>query len=97
MMSNLSEVVDSLEYRVATLLSKYKDVKHKRVALEEELAVLQQENKQLREAVDISEQKIRTLKTANALLGSNEHKRETKLKINALVREIDACIATLAE
>lgn len=97
MMSSLSEVVDSLEYRVAALLSKYKDVKYKRVALEEELTVLQQENKQLREAVDKSEQKIRTLKTANALLGSNEHKRETKLKINALVREIDACIATLAE
>ncbi len=97
MVSNLSEVVGSLEYRVATLLSKYKDVKHKRVALEKELAVLQQENKQLQEAVDQSEQKIRTLKTANALLGSNEHKRETKLKINALVREIDACIASLAE
>lgn len=97
MMSSLSEVVDSLEYRVAALLSKYKDVKHKQIALEEELTVLQQENKQLREAVDKSEQNIRTLKTANTLLGSNEHKRETKLKINALVREIDACIASLAE
>lgn len=96
-MSTLSNVVDSLESRVAALLGKYEDVKQTRVALEKEITVLQQENKQLKEAVEVCEQKNRTLKTANALLGSNEYKRETKLKINALVREIDVCIATLAE
>ncbi|TVZ50878.1 hypothetical protein [Dokdonia sp. Hel_I_53] len=96
-MSTLSNVVDSLEYRIAALLEKYEDVRQTRVALEKQLTALQQENKQLKDAIDICEQKNRTLKTANALLGSNEYKRETKLKINALVREIDACIASLAE
>ena len=31
------------------------------------------------------------------MLGSNEYKRETKLKINELVREIDKCITQLSE
>jgi hypothetical protein len=31
------------------------------------------------------------------MLGSNKHKRETKLKINELVREIDKCITQLSE
>lgn len=96
-MSNLSEVVDFLEFRVAALLKKYEDVKQTRVLLEKEVTALQQENKQLKDVVIASEQKIKTLKTANALLGSNDYKRETKLKINSLVREIDECISNLAE
>jgi len=38
-----------------------------------------------------------TLKMANSLLGSDENKRETKLKINSLIREIDYCIAQLSD
>lgn len=96
-MSSLSEVVDSLEYKIAALLKQYKDVKQTRVELETELTALQQENLKLKEVLENREQKIKTLKTANALLGSNDYKRETKLKINSLVREIDACIASLVE
>ena len=96
-MSPLSEVVDSLETRIAALLKKYEDVKQMRVVLEHELTAMQQENTQLKDAIEAHQQQIKTLKTANALLGSNDFKRETKLKINALVREIDACIASLAE
>jgi hypothetical protein len=33
----------------------------------------------------------------NSLLGSDENKRETKLKINSLIREIDYCIAQLSD
>ncbi|MEB3347942.1 hypothetical protein U6A24_20875 [Aquimarina gracilis] len=43
------------------------------------------------------EEKFSALKNANAMLGSDEYKRETKLKINALIREIDMCIAQLSE
>jgi archaellum component FlaC len=38
-----------------------------------------------------------TLKIANSLLGSDENKRDTKLKINSLIREIDYCIAQLSD
>ncbi|MEY2701557.1 MAG: hypothetical protein RLY43_190, partial [Bacteroidota bacterium] len=43
------------------------------------------------------EQELESLKITNSLLGSEEYKRETKLKINALIREIDYCIAQLSE
>jgi hypothetical protein len=37
------------------------------------------------------------LKITNTLLGSTDNTRDTKLKINALIKEIDACIAYMAE
>ncbi len=43
------------------------------------------------------EEKYESLKIANSMLGSEENKRETKLKINALIREIDHCIVQLSE
>jgi hypothetical protein len=42
-------------------------------------------------------EKYESLKIANSLLGSDENNRETKLKINALIRDIDHCIAQLSE
>ncbi|MDA9640274.1 hypothetical protein N9S85_01720 [Flavobacteriaceae bacterium] len=38
-----------------------------------------------------------TLKFANSILGSDENKRETKLKINSLVKQIDDCISKLSD
>ena len=49
------------------------------------------------EEMDRLKKQYDTLKIANSLLGSEENKRETKLKINSLIREIDYCIAQLAE
>ena len=40
---------------------------------------------------------IESLKIVNSLLGSEENKRDTKLKINSLIREIDYCIAQLSD
>ena len=37
------------------------------------------------------------LKIINSLLGSEDFKKETKLKINSLVREIDHCISQLTQ
>jgi hypothetical protein len=36
-------------------------------------------------------------KLANSLLGSAENKRDTKIKINSLIREIDNCIKQLSD
>ena len=43
------------------------------------------------------EEKYESLKFANSILGSDESKREAKLKINTLIREIDHCISQLSE
>jgi hypothetical protein len=43
------------------------------------------------------EEKYNSLKMANTMLGSNTSKTEAKLKINTLIRELDVCIAKLAD
>ena len=65
--------------------------------LSEELAKTQEELLQQNEAISIWQEKYETLKMANSLLGSDENKRETKLKINALIRDIDHCIGQLSD
>ncbi len=96
-MSNLTEVVDSLEHRIGTLLKRYQAIKERHDLLEGTIAALDAENKKLKNSLEEKQQEFNTLKTANALLGSNDYKRETKLKINALIREIDACVVSLSE
>ena len=96
-MSNLIEVVDSLEHRINTLLKRYQAIKERNELLEGTIIALDGENKKLKGVIEDRQKEINTLKTANALLGSNEYKKETKLKINTLIREIDACMVSLSE
>ncbi len=96
-MSNLSEIVDSLENRIGKLLNKHEKLKRANAELEEELIVLKSKQQQFENEIEVWSEKYNSLKLANSMLGSDQHKRETKLKINALVREIDHCISQLSE
>ncbi|NJY63737.1 hypothetical protein HC174_13385 [Salinimicrobium sp. CDJ15-81-2] len=96
-MSDLTEIVDILEGRIVELLQKHKELEQKQQYLQEELTQLQAEKQELQNGLEASENRVQTLKAANALLGSNEYKKETKLKINGLIREIDQCIVHLSE
>lgn len=96
-MSALSEIVDALESKFQRLSQKMAALEQTNRELEDRVA--QQAGAINRQAHEIAELKQLndSLKTANTLLGSDDNKRETKLKINALIREIDYCIAQLAE
>lgn len=96
-MSDLTEIVDNLESRISELLRNYKDLEQKQQTLQDELINLRAEKQELLTSLEGSENRVQTLKAANALLGSNEYKKETKLKINSLIREIDQCIVHLSE
>ena len=96
-MSKLVETVDSLENKISKLLHKYEILKRQNRELEESLEIEKQNNQQLIVKISSLENQTQTLKAANAMLGSNEYKRETKLKINAMMRELDACITQLAD
>lgn len=96
-MSELPEIVDSLENRISKLLHKFDILKQSNDSLQQELSSVKTEYEQLEENLKISQDQIQTLKAANAMLGSADHKRETKLKINSLIREIDQCIVQLSE
>ena len=96
-MSEIAEIIDTLESRIQKLFQKIND--------------LEKLNDNLQQQVDKSEKTIatqsteiakiksqyETLKIASSLLGSEENKRDTKLKINSLIREIDYCIEQLAD
>ncbi|MDG3583444.1 MULTISPECIES: hypothetical protein [Galbibacter] len=96
-MSEIIEIVDSLENKIGQLLKKLKQQQEVNRQLKEELAVSKNENKDLALSVTQWEEKYESLKLANSMLGSNQSKTEAKLKINTLIREIDQCIAQLSE
>ncbi|WP_109301282.1 hypothetical protein [Aquimarina sp. AU474] len=96
-MSDLIEIVDSLENRISKLLHKYELMKQQTASLKDKIQELEAKSKLQDNQLKHWEEKFSALKNANAILGSDEYKRETKLKINALIREIDMCIAQLSE
>ena len=96
-MSDLSEIVDSLENRINKVLQKFEDLKTKNHQLEDELVSLRLQQSQYKDEIDEWRSTCDSLKLANSMLGSDEYKRDTKLKINALVREIDKCITQLSD
>ena len=96
----MSEIVDIVE----TLESKLKKIFQKMDNLEQANSDLNQKLEQSSivvrnqlEQIEALKTQYETLKLSNSLLGSDENKRETKLKINSLIREIDYCIAQLAD
>lgn len=96
-MGELVEIVDSLENKISKLLHKLELVNQANSKLKAEVQALEQKNQLTKNAVDEWEEKYNSLKLANSMLGSNTNKTEAKLKINTLIREIDHCIAQLAE
>lgn len=92
----LFEVVDSLENNVRKLLTQREELHQEKKNLETEVATLKAQKLQMEKTAEAWKVKFETLKHANSLLGSDQYKRETKLKINALIREIDYCIVQLS-
>ncbi|MCU0351400.1 MAG: hypothetical protein MUF43_11325 [Flavobacterium sp.] len=96
-MNELSELIDSLEVKFFKLNQKIVALEKKNLELQQllqETTVVA--NKQEKENAMLLNQ-LDNLKMVNSLLGSDENKRETKLKINSLIREIDYCIAQLSD
>ena len=96
-MSKIEDVVDSLENKISKVLHKLEVLKQTNAKISEELAIQQQKSIQQQEELSSWVEKHEALKMANSLLGSDENNRETKLKINTLIRDIDHCIAQLSE
>lgn len=95
-MSHIEDIVDSLENKISKILHKLEVLKQTNLKLKEELEVSRQNLQNQKMETSNWEEKYEALKMASSILGSDESKRETKLKINALIRDIDHCIAQLA-
>lgn len=96
-MSSITQVVNLVEDKLKTLLENYNFLKEENEFLYGKLAVLENQITKEKQNFNEIENKYQLLKIAKTIEGSKEDTRETKLKINALIREIDACITQLSE
>ena len=96
-MSEIAEIIDTLENRIKMLVSKLITLEHKIELLEQEKTTSVNTIQKQSDEIEVLKKQCETLRLTNALLGSDEYKRDTKLKINSLIREIDYCIAQLSD
>ena len=96
-MSSIIEQVDSLEDKISKLLVTYSQLTQDKASLEQEIKLLKEQQSRFSSEISELTTTCSTLKLANSMLGSDQYKRDTKLKINALVREIDQCITHLSQ
>ena len=96
-MSAIAEIIDTLENKVEKLFIKMKGLEKNNQDLTNELtktaSIIQTQSQE----IEALKTQYETLKVANTLLGSDDNKRDTKFKINSLIREIDYCIAQLSD
>ncbi len=91
----MKEQVVEIEKNVILLLNKLKDNYQLIQSLQSKLKELEFRNSNFIEEINLLKQKNKSLSFANSLLGSDENKRDTKDKINSLIKEIDTCLNKL--
>ncbi len=95
-MSKIESIVDALENKISKVLKRHEDLKLENTKLEKALEQSQSNLAAKDLELKAWQEKYDTLKMANTILGSDNDKRETKLKINTLIRDIDHCISQLS-
>jgi hypothetical protein len=96
-MSNTLEVIHLLEDKLKTLLSNYDFLKNENQILLQNNTILQHQLLEKGQKLIAQKKEFDVLKIAKTIEGSGTNTKDTKLKINALVREIDKCIVQLQE
>ncbi len=96
-MSKILEAIHLLDDRLKTLLANYEFLKEENEILLQNASKLQLQLNMNQQIIEDKNKDFELLKIAKTIDGSNNSTRETKLKINALIREIDKCIVQLSE
>jgi FtsZ-binding cell division protein ZapB len=96
-MSEIKEIVDSLEGKLKRLIGKIEKLELNIQVLKEKLQKSEETIHHQHGTLEVLQRQYESLKVASSLAGSDEYKRETKLKINSLIREIDHCITQLSD
>jgi chromosome segregation ATPase len=96
LMSEIADIVDTLEDKINKLFNKLEGLEKSSQDLQLELGKAATVIKRQSGEIEALQKQYDALKLVNSLLGSEENKRDTKLKINSLIREIDHCIKQLS-
>jgi cell shape-determining protein MreC len=97
MMSNTIEAIHLLEDKLENLLSNYEFLKNENEILLQSTTKLQHQLFKRDQLLAEQKKQYDLLKIAKTIDGSSSNTRDTKLKINTLIREIDKCIIQLHE
>ena len=88
-------IVNNIEIKLGKFIAKYEQVKQEKLMLQQEndvsVAALELKEK---EVLNLQE-KIKLMNISKSVDASKQEVKETRLKINEYVREIDKCIALL--
>lgn len=96
-MSNTVEAIHLLEDKLKGLLSNYEFLIKENEILLQSVSKLQHQVLEKEQLLEQQGKDFKLLKIAKTIEGSDHSTRDTKLKINALIREIDKCIVQLSE
>ena len=96
-MSEIVGIIDTLEKSIEQLFLKIEGLETTISEFKKQEVITAKIIAEQTTEIEAVTDKYQILKMASALLGSEQEKRETKLKINTLIRELDYCIAQLAD
>lgn len=96
-MSKIIEATNLLDDKLETLLETFTFLKEENEFLHQKRTDLETQLSEKDQQLKEKEESYQLLKIAKTIEGSKENKRETKLKINALIRDIDKCIVQLSD
>ena len=95
-MQDISKIVDNLEVKILNLVERHDFLRAENDLLRNQLLQVQHELNVKTQQIRDNEQQLQSLRVAKTIQGS-DHSKETTQKINALVKEIDWCIAQLSD
>ena len=96
-MNETIEAIHLLEEKLGNLFSNYNFLIKENEILLQNVSNLQRQLLEKEQLLEQQKQEFNLLKIAKTITGSNQSTRDTKLKINTLIREIDKCIVQLSE
>jgi hypothetical protein len=96
-MGNTLEAIQLLEKTLQKLLSNYEFLKKENQILLQNNTQLQHQLLETKQDLENQKKEFDLLKIAKTIEGSSSNTKDTKLKINSLIREIDKCIVQLQE
>lgn len=96
-MSNTLNAIHILEQKLKSLLVKFEELKVENTNLHQEKIKLQENIVAKEQLLTTQQREYELLKVAKTIEGSSNNTKDTKLKINSLIREIDKCIIQLQE
>jgi len=95
MSEGYKEIIEEISKNAEQVVSKYRDLEYKFNELSKQNESLTEELELVKNTKENIEVKFEKLKSAKVFEHTNSDVKETKSRINKLVKEIDRCIALL--